>query len=155
MRKKEREITAIDEIEAIIRRCDVCRIALTDENTPYIVTMNFGYSGGFQKKLFFHSAGEGRKIEIIRKNNHVCFEMDTDHDLKSGREACDFTMKYSSVVGWGYIYIITDEKEKKAGLNSIMEHYTNRTEFTYFQDVLDRTTVLKLVIKTMTGKRIL
>ena len=71
MRRKEREITAIDEIEEIIGRCDVCRIALTDDNIPYIVTMNFGYSGGVQKKLFFHSAGEGRKIDIIRKNNHV------------------------------------------------------------------------------------
>ncbi len=154
MRKKEREITSIDEIEAIIGRCDVCRIALMDENTPYIVTMNFGYSGGVQKKLFFHSAGEGRKIDIIRKNNHVCFEMDTDHDLMSSREACDFSMKYSSVVGWGDIFIISDDKERKEGLDSVMKHYTNREEFTYKQDVFNRTTILKLEIKTMTGKKI-
>ena len=154
MRRKEREITEIDEIEEIIVRCDVCRIALTDENTPYIVTMNFGYSGGVQKKLFFHSAGEGRKIDIIRKNNHVCFEMDTDHDLLSGREACDFSMKYSSVVGWGDIFIISDDKERREGLDSIMKHYSNRKEFKYKQDVFNRTTILKLEIKTMTGKKI-
>jgi nitroimidazol reductase NimA-like FMN-containing flavoprotein (pyridoxamine 5'-phosphate oxidase superfamily) len=53
MRRKEREITGIDEIEAIISRCDVCRIALADDNLPYIVTMNFGYSGGAEKKVFF------------------------------------------------------------------------------------------------------
>jgi len=154
MRRKEREITAIDEIEAIIGRCDVCRIAFTDENTPYIVTMNFGYSGGVQKKLFFHSAREGRKIDIIRKNNHVCFEMDTDHDLTSGMEACDFSMKYSSVVGWGDIFIISDDKEKREGFDSIMKHYTSGTEFTYKEDVFDKTMVLKLEIKTMTGKKI-
>jgi nitroimidazol reductase NimA-like FMN-containing flavoprotein (pyridoxamine 5'-phosphate oxidase superfamily) len=154
MRKKEREITAIDEIEAIIGRCDVCRIALTDENIPYIVTMNFGYSGGSQKRLFFHSAREGRKIDIIRKNNHVCFEMDTDHDLKSGREACDFSMKYSSVVGWGDIFIVIDDEERREGLDSIMKHYSNRAEFTYKQDVFDKTTILRLEIKTMTGKKI-
>lgn len=154
MRKKEREITSIDEIEAIIGRCDVCRIALTDENTPYIVTMNFGYSGGVQKKLFFHSAGEGRKIDILKKNNHVCFEMDTDHDLMSSRDACDFSMKYSSVVGWGDIFIISDDKERKEGLDSVMKHYTNREEFTYKQNVFNRTTILKLEIKTMTGKKI-
>lgn len=154
MRRKEREITAIDEIEAIIGRCDVCRIALTDENTPYIVTMNFGYSGGVQKKLFFHSAAEGRKIEIIRKNNHVCFEMDTDHDLISGIEACDFSMKYSSIVGWGDMFFVTDREEKEEGFNTIMKHYSELTTFTYKQDVVDRTAILKLVIKKMTGKRI-
>lgn len=154
MRRKEREITGIDEIEAIILRCDVCRIALADDNIPYIVTMNFGYCGGAEKKLFFHSAGHGMKIDIIRKNNHVCFEMDTDHDLKSGREACDFNMKYSSVVGWGNIFIINDDKEKREAMNLIMEHYTSRKEFTYKEDVFNKTTILKLVIKNMTGKKI-
>ncbi|HBC80267.1 MAG TPA: pyridoxamine 5'-phosphate oxidase family protein [Bacteroidales bacterium] len=153
MRRKEREITEIDEIEAIIGRCDVCRIALTDDNIPYIVTMNFGYSGGARKKLFFHSAGKGRKIDIIRTNNHVCFEMDTDHNLTIGREACDFSMKYSSVVGWGDIFIISDDEERMEGMNSIMKHYSNLTEFNYKQDVFDKTTILKLEIKTMTGKK--
>lgn len=155
MRRKEREITATADIEAVISRCDVCRIAFSDDNAPYIVTMNFGYSGGTEKILYFHSAGEGRKISMIGRNNYVCFEMDTDHSLVTGAETCDFTMKYSSVVGWGRIYIITDEKEKEAGMNSIMHHYTNQQEFIYFKDVFERTTVLKLVIETMTGKSIL
>jgi hypothetical protein len=154
MRRKEREITGIDEIEAIISRCDVCRIALADDNIPYIVTMNFGYSGGEDKKLFFHSAGEGRKIDMIRRNNHVCFEMDTDHALKSGTKACDFSMKYSSIVGWGDIFFVNENEEKRIGLNSIMRHYSNQTEFTYKQTVFKKTTILKLVIKTMTGKKI-
>ena len=154
MRRKEREIIGIDEIEAIISRCDVCRIALADDNIPYIVTMNFGYSAGAERKLFFHCAVDGRKIDMIRKNNYVCFEMDADHNLKSGREACDFNMKYSSVVGWGDISIVNDDEEKREGLNSIMNHYTNYTEFTYKQDVFKRTTLLKLIIKTMTGKKI-
>ena len=80
--------------------------------------------------------------------------MDTDHNLLSGREACDFSMKYSSVVGWGDIFIISDDKERREGLDSIMKHYSNRKEFTYKQDVFKRTTILKLEIKTMTGKKI-
>jgi len=153
MRRKEREISAIDEIEAIIERCDVCRIALTDENTPYIVTMNFGFSGGTERILYFHTAAEGRKIDIIRKNNHACFEMDTDHYLIRGREACDFSMKYSSIVGWGDVFFVTDREEKEEGLNTIMKHYSEQTSFSYKPDVLDRTTILKLVINKMTGKR--
>ena len=154
MRRNEREITGIAEIESVISRCDVCRIAFSDNNVPYIVTMNFGYSGGAEKTLYFHSAWEGRKIDLIGRNNYVCFEMDTDHNLVTGPEACDFTMKYSSVVGWGKIEIITDEKEKEAGMNSLMQHYSNRKEFTYSGSVFKRTSVLKLVIETMTGKRV-
>lgn len=154
MRRNERQIDGIAEIESVISRCDVCRIAITGDDAPYIVTMNFGYSGGEEKALYFHSAGEGRKIDLISRNNFVCFEMDTDHNLVAGTEACDFTMKYSSVVGWGNIYILTDEEEKKAGMNSIMQHYSNRNKFIYARDVFKRTSVLKLVIKTMTGKRV-
>jgi len=154
MRRKEREITGIDEIEAIILRCAVCRIALADNNIPYIVAMNFGYSGGDEKKLLFHSADSGKKIDMIRKNNFVCFEMDTDHQLNQGMEACDFNMKYSSVIGWGNISIVKDEEEKREGLNSIMKHYTNQVPSGYRKEAFDRTTVLKLVISTMTGKKI-
>lgn len=42
MRRKDREITDFDEIVAIMRKCDVCRIAVNDGDTPYIVPMNFG-----------------------------------------------------------------------------------------------------------------
>ena len=63
-------------------------------------------------------------------------------------------MRYSSVVGWGDIFIISDDEERREGLNSIMKHYTNRKEFTYKQDVFNKTTILKLEIKTMTGKKI-
>jgi nitroimidazol reductase NimA-like FMN-containing flavoprotein (pyridoxamine 5'-phosphate oxidase superfamily) len=153
MRRNDREISDIKEIESIISRADVCRVALADNNIPYIVTMNFGYSGGADKKLFFHCAKEGRKLDMIRKNNYVCFEFDTDHDLYSGKKACDYSMKYSSVVGWGHIFILTGDEEKREGLNYIMKHYTNRTDFSYNPKVFDKTVILGLNIKEMTGKQ--
>ena len=155
MRRKDRELTNIDEIESIISRADVCRIALANGNFPYIITMNFGYSGGAEKKLYFHCAPEGRKIEMIRKNNFACFELDTDHKIQSGDKACDFTMKYSSVVGWGNIFIISDDKERREGLNAIMYQYTNRKDFDFNTETFQRTIILKLNITEMTGKKIL
>jgi len=153
MRRKEREITDIDEISSIISCSDVCRIALSDNNIPYIVTMNFGYAGGAEKKLFFHCAKEGKKLEIIRKNKLVCFEIDTDHQLYKGEKACDFGMSYRSVVGWGNIEIITDEEEKKRGLDYIMSHYSDRVDFSYEKSVFDRTIILRLEISEMKGKK--
>ncbi len=59
------------------------------------------------------------------------FKWIPDHRITEGTEACDFSMSYSSVVGWGNISIITDELGKREGLNSIMQHYTKRTGFKY------------------------
>jgi nitroimidazol reductase NimA-like FMN-containing flavoprotein (pyridoxamine 5'-phosphate oxidase superfamily) len=80
MRRKDREIEDIRDLELIISNSDVCRVAFADNNMPYIVTMNFGYSGGDNSAFYFHCASEGRKLEMMRKNNLVCFELDTDHE---------------------------------------------------------------------------
>ena len=153
MRRKERDVPDIKLIEEIIRKADVCRIALANGNIPYMVTMNFGYSSIPDKKLFFHCAGEGRKLEMIRNNNYVCFEMDTDHEIYKGLKGCDWGMKYSSVVGYGNISIITDEDAKKTGLNCIMRHYGNEKEYSYDDKVVEKTTILMLDITEMTGKK--
>ena len=42
MRRKDRQITEFNEIIEIIKKCDVCRIALNDKDFPYIVPLNFG-----------------------------------------------------------------------------------------------------------------
>lgn len=153
MRRKEREITGIAEIESIISKADVCRIALADGGIPYIVTLNFGYSGGNEKCFYFHCAKEGRKLDMITKNSFVCFEVDTDHIIYEGKMACDFGMGYRSVVGWGNISIIRDNAEKINGLSWIMKHYSGRPDFAYDEQNLDKILILKLVIKEMTGKK--
>ncbi|MGB8492554.1 MAG: pyridoxamine 5'-phosphate oxidase family protein [Bacteroidales bacterium] len=153
MRRKDRELSAPEEIESIISEADVCRIALADEGTPYIVTMNFGYSGNEGGQIWFHCANEGRKINMIRRNSRVCFEFDTGHELISGTNACDFGMNYKSVVGWGIINIVTDPGEKIKGLNHIMSHYAGNREFTYNAGTVEEVTVLRLDIFEMTGKQ--
>jgi nitroimidazol reductase NimA-like FMN-containing flavoprotein (pyridoxamine 5'-phosphate oxidase superfamily) len=153
MRRKEREITDIREIEAVISSSDVCRIAFANDNVPYIVTLNFGYEGGGDKKLYFHCAREGRKLEMIRRNNYVCFEFDIDHDLYKGKTACDFGMRYRSVVGYGRMIIIIDDDEKEQGLDSIMSHYTEGKDFSYEQPALDKMLLLRLDILEMKGKK--
>jgi nitroimidazol reductase NimA-like FMN-containing flavoprotein (pyridoxamine 5'-phosphate oxidase superfamily) len=153
MRRKDREINNISEIESIISRCDVCRIAFADNNTPYIVTLNFGYCPGEKSCFYFHCAPAGRKIEMIAKNNHVCFEMDTDHILTSGEKDCDWGMKFSSVVGYGKISIVNNNEERKKGLDCLMSHYSNRKEFTYDERIMYRTVILRLDIEDMTCKQ--
>ena len=68
MRKKNKEITDIDEIEGIIKKATCCRIGLVDGDEPYIVPLNFGYENS---TLYFHGASEGRKIDLIKDNKVI------------------------------------------------------------------------------------
>jgi nitroimidazol reductase NimA-like FMN-containing flavoprotein (pyridoxamine 5'-phosphate oxidase superfamily) len=115
--------------------------------------MNFGYAGGDRKMLFFHCANKGKKLDMIRINNYVCFEIDTDHEVIKGEKGCDWGMKYNSIVGYGKIFIITDEDEKINGLDKIMTHYGGKEEYLYDKRALMQTTVLRLEISEITGKR--
>jgi nitroimidazol reductase NimA-like FMN-containing flavoprotein (pyridoxamine 5'-phosphate oxidase superfamily) len=153
MRRKEREVEDIAEIESIISRSDVCRVAIANNNIPYIVTMNFGYTGGENPHLYFHCAHEGRKLDMIRRNNYVCFGMDTDHAIFKDDKGCDWGMKYSSVVGYGKIFIVDDDTEKIAGLGHIMDHYGGSGVYSFDAKVLERTTVLRLEISEISSKR--
>jgi hypothetical protein len=153
MRRKEREVSDPVSIEKIISKSDVCRVAFANNNIPYIVVMNFGYTGGDKPCLWFHCANEGRKLEMIKKNNYVCFQTDTDHKLHGGEKGCDWGMKYSSIVGYGNISVVTDPSMRKTGLDCIMKHYAGDQEFTYDEKVMGRTTILRLEITEMTGKK--
>lgn len=153
MRRNDREISGIEEVEEIIRKADVCRIALANDNIPYLVTMNFGYTNVREQKLFFHCSNKGRKLGMIRQNGYVCFEMDIDHQILRGTMGCDWGMKYSSVVGYGNISVITEKEEKISALNCIMSHYGGEGEYFYDEQVLARTTILRLDIREMTAKK--
>jgi nitroimidazol reductase NimA-like FMN-containing flavoprotein (pyridoxamine 5'-phosphate oxidase superfamily) len=153
MRRKEYSVTEQKQIEEIISKADVCRIAIANGNTPYIVTMNFGYSPEGKGRLYFHCAPEGRKLDMIRLNNHVCFEMDVDHVMYKGGNGCDWGMKYSSIVGYGNITVIADAEQKIKALNCIMDHYGGTGSYTYDEKTLARTKTLVLEITEMAAKK--
>jgi nitroimidazol reductase NimA-like FMN-containing flavoprotein (pyridoxamine 5'-phosphate oxidase superfamily) len=152
MRRKDRQINDTRDLEQIIHESDVCRIAFANGNVPYIVTMNFGYEGGRRPCFYFHCAGEGRKLEMIRKNDYVCFALDTGHELYSGENGCDWGMKFRSVVGYGNMSVVTDNVERISGLNSIMSHYAGTGNYKFDESILNNTTILRLDIEEMTAK---
>ena len=152
MRRKDREITDPAEVMGILQKADVCRLAMADDNVPYIVAMNFGMGKNGAKSLYLHSAGEGRKINILKKNNLVCFQADIGHELVLHNVSCGCSMKYESVVGTGRIYFVTDRAEKMEALQAIMTHYTKKTEHVFKEELVERTTIMRLDIEEMSGK---
>ena len=160
MRRKDREVTAIADLLAIIDRCRVCRLGLCDDGRAYIVPMNFGYSlENGALTLYFHSAREGKKIDIIRKNNKACFELDCDHKLLSGDQACEYSFAYSSIIGFGSIEFIDAEQEKINALEILMKHQTGKeaqpdtlNSFIICKEAVDSVTVFKLAADSFSGK---
>ncbi len=150
MRRKDKEIKDKKEIEMILNEAQVCRIALSNNNMPYIVPVNFGYKDNC---LYIHSAAEGYKIEIIKKNNNVCFEMDIEHEILRGKSACTTSMKYCSVIGYGKAYIIDDYEEKIKALNIIMGHYFPDVPHEYTDNSLKRIVIIRVELEKMTGKK--
>ena len=128
MRKKEFEITDFSEIEEILDRAEVCRLGLADGGVPYIVPMNFGYR---DRTLYFHTGHAGKKIDIIRKNSTVCFEVEIDAALIRSDTACGWGMAYRSVLGTGTARFIEDAAGRKEALDIIMAHYDDSKEWEY------------------------
>jgi uncharacterized protein len=153
MRRKEREISDPSIIEDIIRSAEICRVAFAHNNIPYLVAMNFGYSEGDIPCLYFHCAPSGRKLEMMKKNDNVCFQMDTDHLLIRGAKACDWGMKYRSVVGYGTLSVVENHEERRKGLDLIMDHYGGSEKSDYDPELFSRTCLLRLDIKEISAKQ--
>ena len=153
MRRKEREIKDLQEIEDIIEKADVCRIALSDKDVPYIVTMNFGFRKGANPCLFFHCAKEGKKIEMIKRNNLSCFQFDIDHLLIKTDIRCNCGMQYRSVIGTGKITFVTEREQKIEALGYLMLHYVGGHSHRFEEKNLEGTTVLRLDIDEISGKK--
>jgi nitroimidazol reductase NimA-like FMN-containing flavoprotein (pyridoxamine 5'-phosphate oxidase superfamily) len=149
MRRKENEISDKTDMEAIIGRSSVCRLALSQDNLPYIVPLCFGYE---ENSLYFHTAREGEKLEILKKNQNVCFEFDIDHEIVKAGKACKWGMKYRSVIGFGRASVIGDPESKRHALDIIMRQYSEGS-FTFPEEVLEKTVVIKVEIARMTGKK--
>jgi uncharacterized protein len=150
MRKVEREIRDQAEVLAIMSEALVCRLGLSDEGAPYVVPMNFGLG---EKCLYLHCAGEGRKLDILRRNDRVCFEMDLLREIKRSPTACGWGACYRSVIGFGRAVLVENPLEKRAALDRIMAHYGGHAPFSYEDPILAKTVVIRVDIESITGKR--
>jgi hypothetical protein len=148
MRQKEREIKERNIIDGIIRRCQVCHLAMCDDGQPYIVPLNFGYDGSF---LYFHAALEGRKLDIIKRNNRVGFEFDILHEIVKADQACKWGAKYESVIGSGTAEVVDDLDAKKEALEWIMRQYGSDAK-DFSEEVMKKTLILRVRILEISGK---
>ncbi len=151
MRRKDRQITNSGEIEDIIKKATVCRIGLVDNDEAYIVPVCFGYE---KNTLYFHSALIGRKVELIKENNKICFEMEADVQVVRAEKPCRWAMKYRSVFGVGRAEILESDEEKSHGLELIIKQYTSdESSLSFDREKMNSALVIRIDIENMTSKK--
>ena len=149
MRRKDKKIEDSKIIEAILTQSQICHIAFLDDEYPYVVPMNYGYK---EDILYFHCATQGKKLDLIKRNNKVSFEIIQFHELIKKEISCDWTTKYRSIMGTGKIEIVTDTANKREGLDILMKQH-GREVNTYEDKAVKRIVVLKLAINSLTAKQ--
>jgi len=149
VRRSEHEITDRAKIDAIIRGCQVCRLGLADGGEPYVVPLCFGYDGS---ALYFHCAAAGRKLDMLRTNSRVCFEFDVVGGIRPGGPGVRLghclpkrhRSRQGAVPEW--------PTEKRRGLQLIMAQYSDGQEFSFPDEAVNRTTLIKVAIESIAGK---
>lgn len=153
MRRKDREIIDVEEIEDIIKQALICDVAMCRDSQPYLVTMNFGFD---EKYIYLHSAAEGLKIDILKENPLVCISFVQDAQFVPSLIPCESTMKYKSVVAFGRAEFITERDEKQKALAYIIKHYYRQVDekrLTFSEYDQEKYMVLKVKIERISGKK--
>ena len=119
LRRADKEITETGEVEAVLREAEVGRLGTSNDGQPYVVPVNFAYRNG---KIYFHGAGEGKKLREIAANPRVCFEVDTAEKLPT-ESPCDYSYRYRSVIASGEARLLQDVEERADALRTIVEKY--------------------------------
>ena len=149
MRRSDREISDPRQIDYILQRGTVCRLAMCSSDRPYVVPLCYGFKG---HSLYFHSAASGKKTAILKENHEVCFEVTIEQRLQPARAACKWGMHYQSVIGYGKVSFILDPPAKKRALDIILAHYGDLPP-SYSDAALEKTMVFKVDVAKMTGKQ--
>ena len=153
MRRKDRQITEIEAIRAILDKAKVLHLAMIDGARPYVVPMNYGYAlADGRLTLYLHGAKEGRKLDVLQKNARVAFVLETDVSLVSGGDLpCKYGAAYASVMGEGRATILTDPVEKTDALTMLMKTQTGRN-FYITEAMTDTVAVLRIDVEAFTAK---
>ncbi|MBN1434398.1 pyridoxamine 5'-phosphate oxidase family protein [Candidatus Fermentibacterales bacterium] len=153
MRRAELGITSGSRMEDILRSCIVCRLGLCCNGQPYVVPLCYGYEDG---SLYIHCAPEGRKLEAIRANDRVCFEVEEIAELeRTGDGACDWDMRYRSLIGFGRATILTSREDRLHAAKVLLGHLASARGVTVDPGDMDVSGMLaiRVEVDSMTGRQ--
>jgi nitroimidazol reductase NimA-like FMN-containing flavoprotein (pyridoxamine 5'-phosphate oxidase superfamily) len=98
---------SMSEIEELLHHQLIGRIGCHFEDTMYVVPISYAYDGHY---IYCHTH-EGMKIDLMRKNPRVCFEVDHMQNMAN----------WQSVISWGEFEELNDEEERSNALHKLHE----------------------------------
>ena len=152
MTKREQQVTDPKQIQAILDAGKVLHLGLCADNEPYVVPMNYGYTMEDGKlTMYLHSAVRGKKLDMIRANPRVFFEIDCDQIPFEGKLPCQYGLSYSSVMGRGTAEIVEDVEEKKRAMSVLMKTQTEK-DFEFNDRLVSIVAVIRIDVLEYTAK---
>ena len=152
MTKRELQGTDPGQIRAILDTAKVLHLGLCVDNEPYVVPMNYGYiMEGETLVLYLHSAVQGKKLDMIRANPRVFFELDCDRMPFEGEKPCQYGLVYSSVMGRGTACIVEDVEEKIRAMTMLMKTQTGK-DFSFNDRLVSIVSVIRIDVTEYTAK---
>ena len=152
MRKANKEIKDLSVITRLLETCHVGRLGTNGKNGyPIVKPLNFVYQDG---KIYFHTALAGEKIDDIKRDDRVCFEVDLPISyVKAKNQPCEAAYLYQSVIIRGRASFVEDRKEKLFALTCLMKKYQPEGGFGDIPEgKMARTGVVRIDIEEMKGK---
>lgn len=150
--RREKLITDIDKVLEILEKSKIVHLGMVDGDEPYVVPMNYGYTYENEKlTIWLHGATTGRKLDVIKKNPKVFFEMECDLIPFEGDVACKYGLSYSSVMGKGIAEIVEDSEEKQKALSILMKTQVQK-DFEFNEKLASVVGVIKIVVSEFTAK---
>lgn len=154
MRRADRAVTDRQGIETILQHCTICHLAFATGGAPYLVPLHFGYRWeGALPTLYFHCAKEGRKLELLRQNPWVGFELEESAPAFGGENPCSWTAYFASILGEGRLEVVESPAEQAAGLGLLLRHCGFPGEATFTPAQLAAVKVLRLEVTSLSAKR--
>lgn len=152
MTKRELQVTDPHQIRDILNKAKVLHLGLCVDNEPYVVPMNYGYiMEGETLVLYLHSAVQGKKLDMIRANPRVFFELDCDRIPFEGEKPCQYGLVYSSVMGRGTARIVEDVEEKIQAMTMLMKTQTGK-DFSFNDRLVSIVAVIRIDVTEYTAK---
>ena len=152
MTKREFRVTDPVEIEKILSTAKVLHLGMAVNNEPYVVPMNYGHTMENGKLvLYLHSAVRGKKLDMLRQNPNVFFEMDCDLEPFAGKVPCQYGLAYSSIMGRGVARIVENVEEKKHAMSVLMKTQTGK-DFSFEDRLVSIVAVIRIDVTEYSAK---
>jgi len=138
------------EIDAILKKCKTCYVAMSDDNIPYVLPLNFAMDGD---RVILHSAQHGRMWETIRKNPKVCINWILGEELawQDVEVGCSYRVKSKSVIIEGTAEIVIDMEEKERIIKQFMTQYSD-LPFKFNEPAIRNVGILLVPISKISAK---